>query len=194
MNIQSEIKSRCQELLKEQKISRREMRELISRAAFTMRDPTRCLEPWDWTFDWTYNNEGKWSKIFTLPYPLLTTRKGLSYLQEEVVIALWFCSQYISLWIKPYPEPKPVYYLHSGCVYYLYSGCDVQDLRSDRKVSSILQKTNIELSKIISSLKTKSFYDETNQERVEIIPISEFITKIDQIFREICKAHGAKPS
>ena len=186
MNIQSEIKSRCQELLKEQKISRREMRELISRAAFTMRDQTRCLEPWDWTFDWTYNNEGKWSKIFTLPYPLLTTRKGLSYLQEEVVIALWFCSQYISLWIKPYPEPKPVYYLHSGC--------DVQDLRSNRKISSMLQKTNIELSKVISSLKTKSFYEETNQEWVEIIPISEFITKIDQIFREICKAHGAKPS
>ena len=185
MNTQRKIKSRCQELLKEQEMSRRKIRELISRAVFMMEDPTRCLEPWDWTFskgDFT----DEWARIFTLPCPLLVERDEQFYPQQKVIIVLQFTDYYIDLWVKPYPEFESTYYL-----YYLHSCCDVRKLNLNR-MSLIFQRTAIELPKVISSVRTESFYDETKRELVEVILVSELAAEISQLFEEVCKTLGAK--
>jgi hypothetical protein len=112
VNTQPEIKSHCQKLLEEQEMSRRKIRKLISKAAFTMRDPTQCLKPWDWTFNRTGNNENRWSKIFTLPYPLLAEWNGRLYLQQKMIVVLWFFDYVTGLWIEPYPKLESLRYLH----------------------------------------------------------------------------------
>ena len=182
MNTQPEIKSRCQELLKEQEMNRRQIRALISMAAFAMGDLTQCLKPWGWTFSSNkdYIN-GCWFKTFSLPYPLLTRRNERFYLQQKIIIQLGFSDYYYTyLQIKPYPESDPACYLHSYCNAY--------GPESNWKMSLILQRTALELSKVISSLKTESFYDETKGERIEVIPVLELTTKIGQVFKETCKA------
>jgi len=85
---QSETKSYCQEPLKEQEMSRREIRELISKAI----DPTRCLEAYDWTF--TPNKDcgdgGRWSKTFSFIYPILVietiSKHKKIYLRDKLLV------------------------------------------------------------------------------------------------------------
>ena len=185
MNTQPKIKSCCQELLKEQEMSSRKIRKLISKAAFTMGDPTRCLKPWGWTFGpskhYTY-----WSKIFTLPYPLLATQNGLPYLRQEVIIVLNFsnCHSDVDLWIRSCPE--------SGIVHNSYSSYNAFLPKSKLRTSLILQKIAIELPKAISSLRTESFYDETKQKQIEVIPVSELRSKIGQVFKKAHETFGGK--
>jgi len=184
MNIQPEIKSRCQELLEEQKLGRKEIREFISKATVAMGDPTRCLEPWDWTFNETWYREGRWSKTFDLPCPLLAQFKGF-YPQQKVIIVLWFFDCFIGLWIKPYPESKSTYYLYS-----CRSTCEP---KSNWKTSLMFQKIAIELPKVIASVKKEPVYDEAKQKQIEVIPVLELGEKINQAFKGICKTLGAKP-
>lgn len=86
MDTQSEIKSRCQELLKEQEMGRREIKRLISKAI----DPARCLEALGWTFI-KVDRGGQWTKIFALPYPLRATWPGHGiYLWYKMRVWLYF--------------------------------------------------------------------------------------------------------
>ena len=194
MNIQPEIKSRCQELLEEQKLGRKEIREFISKATVAMGDPTRCLEPWDWTFNETWYREGRWSKTFDLPYPLLVEQHypmlveqhRQFHAQQTVIIQLGFTDHYTDLWIMPYPRYESVYHVYvSGAAH---------PSKSKLIIPLILQKTAIELPKVIASVETKSSYDKAKQKQIEVISSSELIAKIGQVFKEICKMYGAKPT
>ena len=180
MNIQPEIKSRCQELLREQEMGRREIRKLISKAT----DPTRCLEAWGWTFSKELL-KGYWSKTFTLPYPLWAERRGRFYVQQTVLIQLGFTDYCIDLWIMPYSRSELTYYVYvSGAVY---------PPKVKLKIPLILQKIAQKLPKAIASAETEPFYDEVKQEQIEVISGSELIAKIDQVFDEVRKTFASKP-
>ena len=159
---------------RKQEISRRQIRELISKAT----DPTKCLKAWGWTFD-EKNYGGWWSKIFTLPYPLLAIRDKPPYLQQKIIVWLFLAEQAIGLWIEPYPEPESPRYSRSSHEAYLS--------KSKLKTSLILQRLAIELPKIIASAKTEPFYDEAKRKQIEVIPLSELRSKIGRVFEEICK-------
>ena len=143
-----------------------------------MRDPTRCLEPWDWIFTRGSYGNIYWSKTFTLPYPLLVEQDGWLYLQQEVIVWLGFSGYCVDLRIKPYPD--------SVSITYLYSYCGTYPPKS--AVSLIFQRLAIELPKIIASAKTEPFYDKVKQKQIEIIPILELEAKINQVFKKIYKA------
>ena len=180
MNTQSEIKSRCQELLKEQEMSRREIRKFISKAT----DPINWLKAWGWTYThdiyWDY-----WSKIFILPYPLLVSSNKEVFFQRQMFIQFYFSYQQLGLRITSYPPCKIAQY-------YLL---DRVSLRKSRlRSSSILQKFAPELSKIIASAKTKLFYDKAKGKQVEVIPFLELRAKIKQAFEEACKSFEAESS
>lgn len=169
MNIQPEIKSRCQGLLMEQEMGRREIRKLISRVT----DPTKCLEAYGWKIKDTASCTC-WYKIFTFPYPLRVMWHGQVYLQREVIIPIFFSYWYVSLDIRQYPEFKVPRIFYSSYVIYT--------LKSKLKTDLILRKFAVELPKIIASAKTESFYDEEKQKQVKVIPILDLIVKIEHIF------------
>ena len=148
-----------------------------------MGDLTRCLEPWNWIFTKQLCG-GYWSKIFTLPYPLLLEQDEQFYLQQRVIIFLRFSDYWMDLWVKPYPEFKSTYYLRSCCNAY--------ELKSNWKLSLLLQKIAIELPEVISSLMIEHFYDKTKQEQIKVIPVSGLIVKVKQVFKKIYETFGAK--
>jgi hypothetical protein len=190
MNIQPEIKSRCRRLLKEQEMGRREIRKFISKVT----DPIKCLKVYDWTFDGANRDVGRWSKTFTLPYPLLVEQHypmlveqhRQFHAQQTVIIQLGFTDHYTDLWIMPYPR--------SESVYHVYVSGAAHPSKSKLIIPLILQKTAIELPKVIASVETKSSYDKAKQKQIEVISSSELIAKIGQVFKEICKMYGAKPT
>jgi len=159
--------------LKEQEISRREIRRFIFKAI----DPTRCLKAWGWIFIKTACG-GQWSKTFNLSSPLLAVWFGQVYLRQEVIISLVFFEYNIDLWIGLYPE--------SGTSYHVYSYYFINALKSKWKIPLILQKFATELPKIIASVKTAPFYDEAKQKQIEVILVSELKAKTAQFFG---KAH-----
>ena len=176
MNTQPEIKSHCQELLKEQETSRRKIRELISKVI----DLTRCLEAYGWTLNYGNCDEGQWFKVFSLPYPLQVKRYRQSYLKQKITVRLYFSKYYVNLWVESYPE-------FGAVEYYLYSYYVIPSPRIKWKILFIFQNFADELSKIIASAETELFYDKTKQKQIEVIPVSELRTKIKQVFEEICK-------
>ena len=165
----------------EQEMGRREIRKLISRVT----DPTRCLEDYGWILKHKKNcNYNYWSKTFALPYPLLTTRYKDVYLRNKVKIHLGFADYYVSVWVERV----------LGLEHYFGSVRVPDAPKSKLIVSLALQKFAAELPKIIASAKTKPFYDETKQEQIKVVMISELAVKIDQVFDEICGTFGVKSS
>ena len=175
MNAEPKIKSRCQELLREQEMGRREIRKLISKTT----DVTQCLKAYDWTLRYdTYYVW--WTKTFTLPYPLLVEWNERFYLQQKIVIQLGFTSFYYTCFrIKTYLESVIEYYLNVSNV--------GRQLNSKLIMSLIFQNFAAELPKVITLIKTEPFYDEKKQEQVKVIPVSRLTVKIRQVFDEICK-------
>jgi hypothetical protein len=180
VNTQPEIKSRCQELLKEQEMGRREIRKLISKAT----DPTKCLKAWGWTFT-EKGIGGQWFKIFTLPHPLLLRWYEQVCLCREVSILLDFSNYCVTLWIKPHPK-------FEGAYYWLDISFAICPPISKLKTSFIFQEFAEELPKIIASVETESFYDTAKQKQIKVISGSELRTKIKQALQKIGGTVGAK--
>ena len=178
MNIQPEIKSHCQELLKEQEMNRRQIRALISRAAFAMGDLTRCLKPWGWTYT-CFSGIDKWSKTFDLPYSLLSIRFRRVRLWRKITVRLTFSAYFIDLQIEPDPMCEAPRYLNT-----YHSPYDLM-LNLNLKTSLALQKFATELPKIIASAKTKLIY--RKRQKIEVIPYSVLTVKMEHVFEEICK-------
>ena len=158
-----------------------EIRKLISK----MTSLTRCLKDYGWTLDYGNYEEGQWSKTFTLPHPLLIKQHRRFYFQQKMAIQFDFSDYNIGLWVDLYSGWESPLYLHS------YFNINKSALNWEK--SLILQRIAVELPKIINSLKTESFYNETEQEQIEVIPVSELRAKISQLFEEVCKTFGAKP-
>ena len=160
-------------------MDRREIRKFIFKTVLAMRDLTRCMEPWGWTFSKGEYIDGYWSKTFTLSYPLLVKRYERFYLRQKVIIALWFSDFYVDLEIKPYPKSRTV------C--YSYSSYNIFSIELRLKTPLIFQKFAVELPKAIASAETEPFYDEVKQEQIKVIPATKLAAKIGQVFREIRK-------
>ena len=204
MNIEPEIKSRCKRLLKEQEISRKEIRELISRAAFTMGNPTKCLEVYGWTL--TGNRKrGYWSKTFDFPYFIriveIVEQRQKVFFRNKLIIYLNFYNVLsdTSTVILEMNMPSHSLFKYKDDSYYRRSGKEMfcaynfHEPRVILKVSLMLLNFARELPKVLSSLKTKSIYDEAEESygRTEIIEASEVIEKVRNAFK---RAGNAVPN
>ena len=185
MNTQPEIKSRCQELLKEQEISRREIKGLISKATCL----TRCLEVYGWTF-YQRHGGGAWIKYFNLPYYLHISTYGRHKTRfvKNLVVQLEFKRREQSVYAFSY---KPVYtlslYVEFGGILYLCDCFVFGPLKAKCKIFFTLQKFIKDLPKVFDSVEMELFYDTSMRKRVQAVGDSVLKNEMIKVFKEACK-------
>ena len=175
-------------LLKEQEMGRREIRKLISKAAFAMGDLTQCLKPWGWTFHATASDGGYWRKIFNLSHSLFIEGYEDARFQNKLIVELSFSPYVIFVWtqiprINDGEEIKEPYFRSYHCA--------LPNKFPESNISFILHRYANEISEIIDTVKPELFYDETKQQQIEAIRVLELAKKIERTFRKICKTFGA---